>query len=223
MRMRKLPWAEDYIQAAEVVCKEPALVKGKWKETLQKEMLHVEIGTGKGDYWTLMGTMYPQCAWVGIEKDINVAALAVRKFDQTCASQTNMKFIQGDAEHLEEWFAPHEIDVIHLNFSDPWPKKRAHKKRLSHASFIQRYADVLAQDGEIQMKTDNSSLFEFSILQFQEANWYLHEVSVDYRREQHEEDAITEYEQRFLGKGQPIYRAVWKKIPYVNQDKKKRG
>lgn len=72
------------------------------------------------------------------------------------------------------------------------------------------------------MKTDNSSLFEFSILQFQEAGWYLHEISVDYRRIPHDEDAITEYEARFLSLQQPIYRAVWKKYPYVNEDVKKR-
>ena len=72
------------------------------------------------------------------------------------------------------------------------------------------------------MKTDNADLFEFSLLQFQEGNWFLHEISVDYRRNEHPEDAITEYEQRFLSLHQPIYRAVWKKFPYQNKDKKKR-
>ena len=72
------------------------------------------------------------------------------------------------------------------------------------------------------MKTDNSSLFEFSLLQFQEGGWYLHDISVDYRRISHDEDAVTEYEQRFMDLQQPIYRAVWKKFPYINTDKKKR-
>lgn len=222
MRMRKLPWAEDYLQKAEIVCKDASSHKGTWKTHLQSDCLHVEIGSGKGDYWIHMAQQYPKQAWIGIEKNVNVAALAVRKYDALEEKNEHMCFIQGDAENLEEWFAPKEIDVIHLNFSDPWPKKRAHKKRLSHQSFIERYMNVLSDQGEIQMKTDNSTLFEFSLLQFQEAGWYLHDISVDFRRNPHEEDAITEYEARFLSLGQPIYRAVWKKYPYVNDDVKKR-
>lgn len=222
MRMRKLPWAEDYIKQAAIVNHDPKMQMGSWKQLLHTDCLHVEIGSGKGDYWITMSQNNPTQGWIGIEKDINVAALAVRKYDQLSDQIDNACFIQGDAEELEQWFAPGEIDVLHLNFSDPWPKKRAHKKRLSHASFIERYANVLDEKGEIQMKTDNHDLFEFSILQFQEAGWYLHEISVDYRKAPHEEDAITEYEQRFLSLGQPIYRAVWRKYPYVNTDKKKR-
>lgn len=223
MRMRKLPWAEDYIASANIVCKDASKWQGTWKEQLACSKLHVEIGSGKGDYWLSMGKQYPECGWIGIEKDVNVAAMAIKKYEEEAKESTNMSFIRGNAEVIEEWFAPQEIDVIHLNFSDPWPKKRAHKKRLSHQSFIARYQRLLADDGEIQMKTDNATLFEFSILQFQEAGCYLHEISVDFRRVEHEEDAISEYEQRFMKKGQPIYRAVWKKYPYVNPDAKKRG
>lgn len=222
MRMRKLPWAEEYIENADVVLHDKEALKGKWKEALACDCLHVEIGSGKGDYWITMGNNHPHCGWVGIEKNTNVAALAVRKYQERKLVCPHMKFLHGDAEELENWFAQGEIDVLHLNFSDPWPKKRAHKKRLSHASFIERYHRVLQEKGEIQMKTDNSSLFEFSILQFQEAGWFLHDISVDYRRVAHDEDAITEYEARFLSLNQPIYRAVWKKYPYVNEDVKKR-
>ena len=148
---------------------------------------------------------------VGIEKNINVAALAVRKYTQLEKQPENMLYIQGDAEVIDTWFAQGEVDVIHLNFSDPWPKKRAHKKRLSNHAFIARYAHILKPDGEIQMKTDNSALFEYSLMEFQEEGWRLKEVSVDYRREEHAEDVITEYERRFLEKGQPIYRAVFVK------------
>lgn len=222
MRMRKLPWAEEYIANADIVLHEKAANKGIWKQRLGCESLHVEIGSGKGDYWITMGVNNPTWGFVGVEKNTNVAALALRKYYERNEEHPNMCFIQGDAEELEDWFGQGEIDVLHLNFSDPWPKKRAHKKRLSHASFIERYHRVLQEKGEIQMKTDNSSLFEFSLLQFQEAGWYLHEISVDYRREPHDEDAITEYEARFLSLGQPIYRAVWKKYPYINEDVKKR-
>ena len=213
MRMRKLPWAEDFLKEQSVVVEDPTTYKGKWKSLLACDELHVEIGTGKGDYWTKMAQLYPEYGWIGIEKNTNVAALAVRKFSNMDGKKEHMRYINKDAKDLQTWFAEHEVDVIHLNFSDPWPKKRAHKKRLSNVSFIEQYATILKEDGELQMKTDNSSLFEYSVLEFQKANWYLHEFSVDYRRVEHEEDVITEYEHRFMEKGKPIYRAVWKKIP----------
>lgn len=213
MRMRKLPWAEDFLKEQSVVVENPSMYKGKWKSLLGCDELHVEIGTGKGDYWTKMAQLYPEFGWVGIEKNTNVAALAVRKFSKMDKTNEHMRYINKDAKDLQVWFAEHEVDVIHLNFSDPWPKKRAHKKRLSNIAFIEQYAAILKDDGELQMKTDNSSLFEYSVLEFQKANWYLHDFSVDYRRVKHEEDVITEYEHRFMEKNQPIYRAVWKKVP----------
>lgn len=218
MRMRKLPWAEEYLQDAAVVVKDPAAQKGKWRTLVQGDRLHLEIGSGKGDYWNQMAKRYPQDGWIAIEKNVSVAGIAVRKFDHLNNDLSHMRFIWGDAQSLTEWFANGEVDVIHLNFSDPWPKKRAHKKRLSSPLFLVQYETILAKGGTVQMKTDNSSLFEFSILQFQQAGWPLVEFSVDYRREPHEEDVITEYENRFLTAGQPIYRAVWKKKEEVNNE-----
>lgn len=211
MRMRKLPWAEDFLKEQDIVIQQPETMAGTWKECLEKQQLHVEIGSGKGDYWLGMARLYQDVAWVGVEKNNNVAALAVRKYVQAERKPNNVLFINGDAENIQTWFQKHEVDVIHLNFSDPWPKKRAHKKRLSNHMFIARYASILKEDGEIQMKTDNASLFEYSILEFQNEGWYMHDVSVDYRRNVHEEDIISEYEHRFMERKQPIYRAVWKK------------
>lgn len=213
MRMRKLPWAEEFIENAEVVIKKPEMMAGKWKEHLHSDTLHVEVGTGKGDYWIHMAQRYPDQGWLGIEKNNSVAALAVRKYTQLEEPCDTMAFINDDAEHIESWFAKGEVDVLHLNFSDPWPKKRAHKKRLSNHMFIAQYAYILQDEGEIQMKTDNTSLFEYSVMEFQNEGWYLHDFSVDFRRNEHPEDVITEYEHRFMEKGQPIYRAVWKKHP----------
>ena len=222
MRMRKLPWAESYMEQAPIVVHDGKALRGNWKKVLDCKCLHVEIGCGKGDYLLEMSLHKPQEGWIGIEKDINVAAIAARKYDQREQKSDRVKLICADAAELDEWFEEGEIDVLHLNFSDPWPKKRAHTKRLSHAAFVERYQRILQTQGEIQMKTDNAGLFEFSLLQFQEGGWFLHEISVDYRREMHEEDAISEYEQRFLSLHQPIYRAVWRKYPYINTDKKKR-
>ena len=208
MRMRRLKWAPEFLENSPIVMHEPEMYRGKWKEYLNREILHVEIGTGKGDYWIQMSDMYEEIGWIGIEKNESVAAMAVRKSGE---KKENRCFIQADAADIEQWFEKGEVDVIHLNFSDPWPKKKASKRRLSHSSFLEKYEEILSENGEIQMKTDNAKLFEFSLLQFAQTNFTLVDFSVDFRREEHLEDAITEYESKFMEKGNPIYRAVWKK------------
>ena len=117
--------------------------------------------------------------------------------------------IQKDAANISVWFAAGEVDVIHLNFSDPWPKKRYAKRRLSSSQFLDQYAQILSDEGQIQMKTDNTSLFEYSLIEYQNAGYRMIEISVDYRRETHDEDVMTEYEEKFVSLGQPIYRCVW--------------
>ena len=206
--MRRLKWAPEFLQNSDVMVHEPEKNLGKWKDVLNKDIIHVEIGTGKGDYWITMSEMYPEIGWIGVEKNESVAAMAVRKSGER---QENRLFIHGDAAVIDTWFDEKEVDVIHLNFSDPWPKKKASKRRLSHASFLEKYKRILSDDGEIQMKTDNSSLFEYSILQFLGNGFVLVDFSVDFRRVEHPEDAITEYENKFMEKGNPIYRAVLKK------------
>lgn len=208
MRMRRLKWAPQFLKDSEMVIQAPTEYKGNWKSKFQKERLHIEIGTGKGDYWIGMSELYPDTLWVGIEKNESVAALAVRKSGEI---SDNRRFIYGDAQVIDEWFAPGEVDVIHLNFSDPWPKNRTKKRRLSHPSFLKKYETILKQDGEIIMKTDNSSLFEYSIIEFQNNGYYLCDFSVDFRREIHDEDVISEYERKFMEQNKPIYRAVFKR------------
>ena len=154
--MRKKKWAEPWIEEhRDFVYQNPVENKGKWKELLQRDTLHLEIGTGRGG--------------------------------------------------LQEWFATGEVDVIHLNFSDPWPKKGNHKRRLSSTKFLEMYRDILTEDGYIRMKTDNKDLFEDSVLYFLQNDFTLTEFSVDFRRVEHAEDVITEYETRFMELGQPIY------------------
>lgn len=208
MRMRKKKWADPYIEAhSDYIYEAPVEMKGKWRDLLGGGKLHVEIGTGKGGWLNAMAAMYPDECWAGIEKDRNAAAVAARKaIEDEEHSLANKRLITGRAEDMESWFAEGEIDVIHLNFSDPWPKKGTHKRRLSSASFLAMYRRLLADDGVIQMKTDNSSLFEDSVLYFLNNGFILQEISVDYRRNPHEEDAVTEYEQKFMDLGQPIYR-----------------
>lgn len=205
--MRKKKWADPWLEAhRDYALDNPVELKGFWHDTLKCSVLHVELGAGKGDYLNNMALMYPEEGWVGIEKDRSAAAVAARKAVESGEDLGNRRMIVNHAENLLDWFADGEIDVLHLNFSDPWPKKHAHKRRLSSERFLDMYRNLLARDGEIQMKTDNSGLFEDSVLYFLQSGFMLTSISVDYRRQPHEEDAVTEYEKRFIELGQPIYR-----------------
>lgn len=207
MRMRKKKWAEPYLEAhPELVLADPSVYKGKWKELLQCDVLHVEIGMGKGGYIAAMAEQYPEEGWIGIERDRSAAAVAARHIMDQGISRQHLKLIAIEAEDMEEWFAPQEIDIIHLNFSDPWPKKKTHKRRLSSERFLGIYRKVLNENGEVRMKTDNKDLFEDSVTCFSNDGWIFDTFSVDYRRIEHLEDAITEYEAKFMEAGQPIYR-----------------
>lgn len=209
--MRKKKWAEPYLLAhAEYALPDPRENRGRWKQLLQCSVLHVEIGTGKGDYLNQMAAMYPEEGWIGIEKDHSAAAVACRKAEEA-EKIYRQKLIYNDGAFLQEWFADGEIDEIHLNFSDPWPKKYTHKRRLSSERFLKMYQQVLSKNGSVRMKTDNKDLFEDSVLYFQSCGFQIVEFSVDYRRNPHPEDAVTEYETRFMAENQPIYllRAVY--------------
>ena len=210
MRMRKKAWAEPFLKEnADFVIEKPEIWAGHWREKLACQRLRIEIGSGKGDYFTKLAAMNPDEGWIGIEKEHKVAAVAAKK--ALAQPHEHMALIAQDADQLSSWFAKGELDVIHLNFSDPWPKSGYAKRRLSHARFLKQYEALLNPQGQVIMKTDNPKLFEFSLTEFSRENWQLREVSVDFRRQPHPEDAITEYEQKFMDLGQPIYRAVWQK------------
>lgn len=211
MRMRKVKWAVDYLTESTHIVTSPDSLKGRWKEYLNCNELHVEIGCGKGNYSLNMAIKYPEQGYVAIEKNESAAGMAAKKFDEN-ESEAHLALIRGDASEIVNWFEEGEVDVIHLNFSDPWPKKRYAKRRLSSKSFLNQYRTILSEKGQIQMKTDNSSLFEYSVLEFQNNGFTMIDFSVDYRREAHDEDVMTEYEEKFVEKEQPIYRCVWKKI-----------
>lgn len=210
MRMRKVKWAVEYLNEAKCLIQDPCSFKGHYKSKFPNSKLHVEIGCGKGGYSLEMAVKYPEDVFIAIEKNESAAGMAAKKFDEQ-KDVSNLFLIQADAIQISDWFDEGEIDVIHLNFSDPWPKNRNAKRRLSSENFISQYCKILNSNGEIQMKTDNSKLFEFSLLEFQKYPFYMDDISVDFRREEHGEDAITEYEQKFIDLGQPIYRCVWKR------------
>ncbi len=207
MRMRRKKWAGPYLEEhSDYIMSDPKEMKGRWRETLGGNEVHLEIGMGKGDYLIEMSDMYPEAGWIGLEKDPSAAAVAARKALENPAHQTmNNRMIFGDAEKLEDWFEAGEIDVIHLNFSDPWPKKYTHKRRLSGSRFLKMYRTLLTPEGFVRMKTDNKDLFEDSLLYFLDEGFHITEFSVDFRRKEHPEDAVSEYERRFMEASQPIY------------------
>lgn len=209
MRMRKKQWALPYLEAHEQLCyPNGEQYYGKWNELFNKEVLHLEIGAGKGGYIQQMSKLYPEIGWIAIEKDTSCAAVLAKKLieEDSC---DNIRLIYNDATDVLKWFKKKEIDVIHLNFSDPWPKNGYRKRRLTHASFLNQYKEILKDEGKLILKTDNQGLFEFSVMEFTNNGWKIDDIWVDFRRESHSEDAITEYEQKFMDLGQPIYRAIF--------------
>jgi len=209
MRIRNKPGAIDFLTANPLVEFHPEEYKGKWKRRLQKERICVEIGSGKGDFCMHMAENHPNEGWIAIEKDKNVSVTAIRKTENR--SFSNLVWILGDAEHLDEIFCENEISCIYLNFSDPWPKKRYHKRRLTHYRFLETYDKILVESGRVILKTDNQELFEYSLRQFSLAHWVLCELTLDYKNPNNEEDGYTEYERKFVQEGKRIYRASWRK------------
>ena len=207
MRMRKKPWVDALLNDPPFfVLADASSLSGSTH--VHHDVVHLEIGSGKGDYWIQMSQLFPKELWIGIEKETNVAAVAIKKASESIKS--NQFFLIGEAQNYLEQFSDGDIDFIHLNFSDPWPKKRTHKRRLSASSFINHYKRILSEHGKIIMKTDNQDLFEYSMVQFSQSDLILEEMSVDFRRHQHE-DAISEYESRFMSLNLPIYRCIWRK------------
>lgn len=217
MRMRKKKWADSWLdEHTDYIFQYPSVNKGKWKELLSCDELHVEIGCGKGDYLINMSQMYADEGWIGIEKDRSAAATAARKALELEGYNTNNnRMILADAADILDWLDEKEVDMIHLNFSDPWPKKHYHKRRLSSKDFLDKYRIILQDKGKIRMKTDNAQLFEDSLIYFLQNGFEVVEFSVDYRRNIHDEDAITEYESKFMAEGKPIYLICVEKVDMI--------
>ncbi len=209
MRLRKRNWSEAvFDQYKDYTVTEFESIKGNWKKELNTDVLHVEIGAGRGDYWHQLAEQFPKRGIVAMEKDFTASSIALKKIGDYPA--LNKRFIYDDAAKLTEMFGPLEIDVIHLNFSDPWPKKRHAKRRLTYKTKLDDYYDLLSDDGEIWMKTDNQSLFNYSLVSVGSHKFELVEVDVDFRKVE-QDDPQSEYERKFVGLGQPIYRAIWRK------------
>lgn len=212
MRLRNIPRADSTLQAHAFVIKRPEAQKGCWKEVFQNEHpVYIEIGMGKGQFLLNMAKTHPNINFVGIERYSSVLLRAIERLEtEEFKDLQNIRFVCMDARDLENVFAPGEVKKIYLNFSDPWPKARHAKRRLTSTEFLARYEKVLAKGGEVEFKTDNTPLFDFSLEQVKEAGWHLiaHTYDLHHNKEMNQGNIMTEYEEKFSSRGNPINKLI---------------
>lgn len=217
MRVRRKPWAAGEIAQNSHMIHDPASFRGHWKDAFGNDNpIYLEIGCGKGQFLSRNSLRYPDVNFIGIERDETVIATAARRLSE---SQKNLRLVNANVVDLLDFFTPGEIDRLYINFCDPWPKKKWAKRRLTHRLFLEKYAELLGEHGEIFFKTDNRLLFEFSLNEFCATDWRLSKITLDlYHSEWAEDNITTEYEEKFSSMGMPIYRLEAKYEPR-NQEK----
>lgn len=212
MRLRRKPWIEEAIKEYQSILflEAPEALKGRWKEQFPHPgyPLFLEFGTGKGQFISNMAQIHQDVNFVGMERQEGVVYYAAKKVFEASPPITNAKLILGDVSQMLDIFAPGEVDGIYLNFSDPWPKARHAKRRLTYRSFLEKYAVLLKPEGSIYFKTDNRGLFDFSIEEFTALGWTLSDVTYDLHSAPVEGDVETEYEEKFSRKGNRVCRLV---------------
>ena len=209
MRLRNIKGSKEFIEASPYVIQEPEQLKGKWSSLFHNNHpLHIEIGMGKGQFIHELAASNPDINYIGIEMYSSVLYRALEKRAET--ELENLFFLRFDAKYLADIFDHSEVSRIYLNFSDPWPKDRHAKRRLTSAGFLAIYNEILTSDGFIQFKTDNRDLFDFSVETVEEsALWNINEITYDLHHSEFlESNIMTEYESRFVAEGKPICRFV---------------
>lgn len=212
MRLRNVPGSREAIADSPLAVNEPTELKGRWKEEFGNDNpIRIEIGMGKGKFITTLAQQNPEINYIGIEKYSSVLIRAVEKCEEL--DVPNLRFIRMEAEYICDVFEEGEIDRIYLNFSDPWPKDRHAKRRLTSKQFFDRYNVVLKKDGIVEFKTDNDLLFQFSLDQVPEAGWKLAEQTWDLHNDERlvEGNVMTEYESKFSAMGNPIHKLIAKR------------
>lgn len=180
---------------------------GLWHKNIfgNEHPIHIEIGMGKGQFITQLAKRHPEINYIGIEKYSSVLVRALDK--RETLEWNNLIFLRMDAEDIDAYFANGEVAGIYLNFSDPWPKDRHAKRRLTSGNFLKRYDSILQKDGFVQFKTDNRPLFDFSLEELKENNWIADEISYDlHKNGPAPGNIMTEYEEKFYQLGNPICR-----------------
>lgn len=209
MRLRNIKGSKEFIEKSPFVVQHPEVYKGCWHNLFHNNNpLHVEIGMGKGQFIHTLATENPDINFLGIEMYSSVLYRALERRSRT--ELDNLYFLRFDARDLTEIFESGDISRIYLNFSDPWPKDRHAKRRLTSPNFLTMYDKVLIPSGYIQFKTDNRSLFDFSVESAKESGiWHIDELTYDLHHSEFlKGNIMTEYESRFAAEGKPICRFV---------------
>ena len=213
MRLRNIPGAKDAITESPYVVQNPAECKGKWEQVFtQEQPIHIEVGMGKGRFLMDMAKLHPEINYIGIEMYDSVLLRALQKrekIEEEGEKLDNLKFMCVDARELSEIFAPGEVKKIYLNFSDPWPKDRHAKRRLTSEPFMEVYDKILASDGVVEFKTDNRGLFDYSLESIPAAGWEIREYTYDlHHSDMAGGNIMTEYEEKFSSMGNAIFKLV---------------
>lgn len=206
MRVRKIPGALEALQAYDkVYIDEPETYKGNWQNVFGNDHpIYAEFGGGKGGFIIGMADKHPEINFIMVDVITEVLMKAAKKASEK--PRPNLRMIKIDLAFLENYFEPNELDRIYLNFSDPWPKKKHYKRRLTYRDFLKSYQKVLKSEGWIHFKTDNRTLFEFSLNEFAAYDMKMREISLDLHSEPRPWNVMTEYEKKFSEQGMPIYR-----------------
>ena len=223
MRLRNIPRADSVLASSPQVIKNETTYLGKWHQLLGNDNpIHIEIGMGKGQFLLQLAAKNPQINYIGIERYSSVLLRAVEKYEELSAKAeatnpvpTNIHFICMDATEIQQVFAPGEVEKIYLNFSDPWPKARHARRRLTSRQFFARYHKILTSEGTVEFKTDNRPLFDFSLEELSESTTFqeiAHTFDLHHDQSMNQGNIMTEYEAKFSAQGNPICKLIAKRI-----------
>ena len=204
MRVRNVKNKEEILKSSDYVVDNPSFYRGKWKSKFNNDnKICVEIGPGKCTFIYEMARLNPNINFIGIEKQDSVLAIGIREMEKL-PKLDNLYLINYDALKVDEVLFE-EVDTLYLNFSDPWPKKRHEKRRLTNFRFLEKYDIMFASDRKIVFKTDNESLFEYSVVSLSNYGYKIIDLSLDLHKREDYNNVMTEYEKKFSSKGCKIY------------------
>ena len=204
MRLRNVKNKREIMATSNYIINEPENNKNNWHLIFgNNNPIHIEIGMGKGKFIIDNAIKYPNINFIGIERYDSVIARAIQRANEYNLS--NLKLIIYDANDIENIF-DREISRIYLNFSDPWPKNRHARRRLTSDLFLKKYDNIFKGDNQIHQKTDNQQLFEYSIESLSEYGYKIKNVSLDLKNSNYKDNITTEYEDKFNQKNIPINR-----------------
>lgn len=214
MRLRNIPRAEGVLNECKEVVKNPSVHRGCWDQVFgNTHPIHIEIGMGKGQFLLALAARNPQINYIGIERYSSVLLRAVEKYQSLPedAVPSNIRFLCIDARELTDIFAPGEVARIYLNFSDPWPKARHARRRLTSPDFFQVYDGILSLDGTVEFKTDNRGLFDYSVEELNHSQLFTISActfDLHHDAKMNPGNIMTEYEEKFSSAGNPICKLI---------------